>query len=406
MTEPDSEHVLSVTDLTAGIKGLLAAEFGLVTVRGQISNLRRQSSGHAYFSLKDDGAQIGAVMWRYRTSRLRFRPEDGQEVLATGKVDVYPPHGKYQLVVDRLEPLGVGALHVAFEQLKQRLAAEGLFGAELKQPLPFLPTRVAVVTSPSGAALRDFLRVAFRRMPGAWITVFPVRVQGDEAPDEIVDALERAGRLIDVDVIVATRGGGSIEDLWSFNEERVARAMAACPVPVVNGVGHETDTTIADYVADARAATPSEAAELVFPEVADLTARLTENRGRLDLAVNARLRSVRERIEALGKTYALAQPVEALRRHSQRLDELEERALAALGRRVDGARERVGRVAGHLEAVSPLAVLSRGYSITTREDDRAPVVEAATVAAGDRIVTRLHAGRIVSEVREIRTEEE
>jgi len=380
---------------------MLGDAFPAIAVRGQVSNLRRQSSGHLYFSLKDEDAQLGCAMWRSAARRLRFRPEDGQDVVATGRIEVYPPHGKYQLIVEDLAPLGVGELHLRLEELKRKLALDGLFAPDRKRPLPLLPRRVAVVTSPTSAALRDFLRIARRRAPGAWITVFPVRVQGDEAQGEIVQALADVPAVGDFDVVVATRGGGSIEDLWAFNEEAVARAIAGCPVPVVSAVGHETDTTLADLVADARAATPSEAAELVFPETAELSARLAEGRARLERAAGDRLVRARERMTALEKSHALARPVERLRLLAQRLDEWEERAGEALDRAVAAARERLARTAAHLDGVSPLAVLARGWSITRREGDAEPLRRAADVRCGDRLRTRLAEGEVVSEVTEV-----
>ena len=401
--------MFSVREITSLIAGLLGEAFPRVAIRGQISNLRRQSSGHIDFTLKDEAAQLPAVLWKSGAARLKFRPEDGQEVVASGRIEVYPPHGKYQLVCDGLSPLGVGELHLRFEQMKQQLGAEGLFDEERKRPLPMIPRHVAVITSPTGAAVRDFLKIALRRMPRAWITLVPARVQGEGSIDDVVAALAAAPTLPHVDVVILARGGGSIEDLWTFNEERVARAIAACPVPVVSAVGHETDTTIADFVADLRAATPSESAEIVFPDVEELTARLVENRTRVARAVSRRLELARERLVALERTHALARPVERLRRLAQDLDEWETRAFAALERHVVRSRERLGRVAGHLEAVSPLAVLARGYSITFREaGGRSGRSEALRgidgIAAGERLVTRLARGSVVSEV--VETHEE
>ncbi len=394
--------VLSVSQVTAVIQELLGEAFPRVAVRGQISNLRRQSSGHLYFSLKDEGAQLPCVMWRSAADRLKFRPQDGQEVVASGAIDVYPPHGKYQLVASSLAPLGMGELHLRFEELKKRLAAEGLFAAERKRPLPTIPRRAAVVTSPTGAAVRDLLRIAFRRMPRAWITVFPARVQGEGSVEDVVGALRLVPRLGEFDVAIVCRGGGSIEDLWTFNEEAVARAIADCPVPVVSAVGHETDTTIADFVADVRAATPSEAAEIVFPEFDALEADLAERRVRLANAATQRMEDARRRLEALAKHRALAEPGQRLRRVAQDLDQWEERAALALSRRVERSRERLARVAGHLEAVSPLAVLGRGYSITSREGRRGALRGVEGLAAGERLVTRLAKGSILSEVVDVR----
>lgn len=406
--------VLTVGQITSVIAELLGEAIPRTAIRGQIANLRRQSSGHVYFTLKDEAAQLPAVMWRSSAARLRFKPEDGQEVVATGKIEVYAPHGKYQLVVDSLSPVGVGELHLRFEELKRRLAAEGLFDEGRKRPLPAFPRRVAVVTSPTGAALRDLLKIAYRRMPGAWITLFPVRVQGDGAAEQIASAIAAIGKVgagadgafdSSFDVAIVGRGGGSIEDLWAFNEEVVARAIAASPVPVVSAVGHETDTTIADFVADRRAATPSESAEIVFPDTAEIAARIDEGRTRLAKAVTARVERARERLVAFERSAALARPLERLRRISQDLDEWERRGLQALASRVAKARERTTRVAAHLEAVSPVAVLVRGYSITTREGLREALRGAEGLAPGDRIVTRLARGRITSEVIEADTQE-
>ena len=398
------DDVFTVSEITSAVAELLGEAFPRVAIRGQISNLKRQSSGHLYFSLKDEGAQLGCAMWRSSADKLKFRPQDGQEVVASGRIEVYPPHGKYQLIATSLSPLGLGDLHVKFEELKKKLAAEGLFDASRKRPLPLWPRRVALVTSPTSAAIRDFLRIAYRRMPGAWITVLPVRVQGDDAWKEIAAAVRAVPRLGEFDVIVVGRGGGSIEDLWAFNEEGLARAIVDSPVPVVSAVGHETDTTIADFAADLRAATPSEAAEVVFPDAAELAAQIADGRARLQGAVGQRMEAARERLRRLAQHRALAEPAQRLRRIAQDLDQWEERAVLALTRRVEASRERLSRVASHLEAVSPLAVLSRGYSITGREGRREALRGVEGMARGDRIVSRLAAGSLVSEVVDIRAE--
>jgi exodeoxyribonuclease VII large subunit len=399
-----ADDVFTVSEITDAVAAMLSDAFPRVAVRGQISNLRRQSSGHLYFSLKDEGAQLGCAMWRSSADKLKFRPEDGQDVVASGRIEVYPPHGKYQLIVGSLATMGLGDLHLKFEEMKKKLAAEGLFAPDRKRPLPLWPRRVAVVTSPTSAAVRDFLRIAFRRMPGAWITVFPVRVQGEGAWKEVAGALADAPRLGEFDAVVVARGGGSIEDLWAFNEEGLARAIVASPVPVVSAVGHETDTTIADFAADVRAATPSEAAEIVFPDVEALAAQVADGRQRLTAAVVQRMESARETLTRVAHHRALAEPAQRLRRIAQDLDQWEERAMLALTRRVDASRERMSRVAAHLEAVSPLAVLSRGYSITTREGRRETLRGVAGIERGDRVVTRLAAGRLVSEVIDVRPE--
>ncbi len=388
------EPVVTVGQITHAIAGMLGEAFPHVVVRGQISNLRRPGSGHVYFSLKDDDAQLACAMWRSNAGRLRFQPEHGQEVVATGHIDVYPPRGSYQLIVRDLAPLGVGELHLRFEALKKQLHGEGLFAPERKQSLPLLPRRVAVVTSRSTAALQDLLRIARRRMPACWVTLFPARVQGQGAADEVAAALDLLPSVGEFDVVIVTRGGGSLEDLWAFNEEVVARAIARCPVPVVSAVGHEIDTTIADLVADARAATPSEAAELVFPDTEELVARVQDGRARLGRAVTDRIRREREHLHALERTHALARPADLLQRAAQDLDEWERRGADALSRRVATARDRLSRTAGHLSAVSPLAVLDRGYAIATRDGARAPLRDAASVTVGDSVDVRLARGRL------------
>lgn len=394
---------LTVTELTAQVRALLGDAFPRVIVAGQVSNLREQRSGHLYFSLKDEGAQIPAAMWRSQAARLRFRPDDGQEVVARGRIDVYAPHGRYQLIVDAMRPVGVGDLHRRYQELGRRLSEEGLFDPARKRPLPLLPRRVAIVTSPTSAALRDLLRVAWRRDPDAWITVHPVRVQGEAATAEIEAALLAADRSRRYDVIVTGRGGGSLEDLWCFNEERVVRAIAGCATPVVTCVGHETDTTLADHAADARAATPSEAAELVFPERRALGLRLEELRTRADRAVELHVDRCRRAVRAVESSAALARPLDRLERMRERLDELGERADRAALQRVDAARERTGRLAAHLQAVSPTSILERGYSITLHEGR--PLRDAASVEPGSRVETRLARGSVTAVIETTSSEE-
>src|SRR5262245_30244611 len=311
---PDAgRRVFTVSELTRAVKNTLEGRFGGLWVEGEISNLRVHTSGHVYFTLKDDEAQVRAVLFRGRMRRVRFEPADGLHVLAFGRLEVYAVRGEYQLVCDVLEPKGLGALQLAFEQLKARLAAEGLFDAARKRPLPVLPRRVGLVTSPTGAAVRDFLRVVTRRFAGLQVLVCPVRVQGDTAAGEIAEALATLNRRGDLDVIVVARGGGSLEDLWAFNEEAVARAIAASKIPVISAVGHETDVTIADFVADLRAPTPSAAAELVVREKAQLVAHLGSLRERLQGAVGQRVRRWRERLDDLGRRRVLTDPARPLR---------------------------------------------------------------------------------------------
>jgi exodeoxyribonuclease VII large subunit len=438
--------VYTVGELTARIKGQLEEAFPAAWVEGEISNLRLPSSGHAYFTLKDDQAQLRCVLFRNRWRRVRFDPEDGMHVLAFGGLDVYAARGEYQLVVELLEPKGLGALQLAFEQLKRKLEAEGLFDPARKRPLPLFPRTIGIVTSPSGAALRDMLRIIDRRFGELRILIAPVRVQGDGAPGEIVRALEDLGERPEVDVIIVGRGGGSIEDLWAFNDEQVARAIAAARAPVISAVGHETDVTIADFVADLRAPTPSAAAELVVREKLAVAQGLAELRLRLGQAVAARLARARERTTWLIRRRVLTEPGRALRDQHRRLDELALRLRAAVrtahrqaahrrallantlsslhplarisrdqavlgqlrGRlhaarlsRVKADRARFESAVGRLGSLSPLAVLGRGYSLT-RLPTGALVTSAAGVRAGDAIEILLHQGALDARVERVR----
>jgi len=294
-----SPRVYTVSTLTEEIKGLLETHFEFIWVEGEISNFRMPSSGHFYMVLKDENAQVRAVMFRPQARYLKFTPEDGMMILAQGRIGVYQPRGEYQIILDYLEPLGVGALALAFEQLKKKLAAEGLFDEAVKRPLPFLPQRVAVITSPTGAAIRDFLKVIRRRFANMEIIVVPVKVQGEGATEEMVEALKIVNDALDVDVIVLTRGGGSLEDLWAFNREELAYAIRASHIPVVSAVGHEIDITISDLAADLRAPTPSAAAELLVAEKESLKERLAEHQGRLASAFKQQLAFAQERLGLL-----------------------------------------------------------------------------------------------------------
>jgi exodeoxyribonuclease VII large subunit len=437
-TPDPGRKICTVSELTASIKDEVEARFGGLWVTGEISNWRLVSSGHAYFTLKDEGAQVRAVLFRSRARRLRFEPADGIAVLAFGNLDVYAARGEYQLVCEVIEPRGLGALQLAFDQLKARLAAEGLFDAARKRPLPAFPRRIGLVSSPTGAAVRDFLRVITRRFAGVHVLVHPVHVQGDLAVPEIVRALADLNRLGDLDVLVLARGGGSLEDLWAFNEEAVARAIAASKIPVISAVGHETDVTIADFVADLRAPTPSAAAELVVREKAQLVASLRNLESRLRRAALRRVERLAERLRDLARRRALSDPARALRDRQRRVDELTVRLARAVRRQAAGARERVTRagralrpealraglrqserrlgelrhglvrgargglsrrrhaiesLAGRLDSLSPLGVLARGYAICTLETGRA-ARRAEEVAIGTAVRVRLAEGSL------------
>ena len=405
--------VLSVSQLTDQLRGIVEEKFPAVWVEGEISNFRLYSSGHAYFTLKDENAQLRAVLFRTRTRRLRFEPGDGQHVIAFGSLEVYAQRGEYQLVVELLEPRGLGALQLAFEQLKQRLGAEGLFDATRKRPLPRFPRKIGVVTSPSGAALRDILRIIGRRFAGLHIVIAPCRVQGEGAGEEIAQGIADLNRLGDVDVIIAGRGGGSLEDLWAFNEEVVARAIAGSKTPVISAVGHEVDVTIADFVADLRAPTPSAAAELVVREkqaivdgldalrvrldravrrpLSDLERRVDDARSRLDHAGRVAHGRVAHRIELLTARLRAASPFNRLAVGRHRLDRVHGRLHGAVAGRVLTARHRLASAVGRLESLSPLAVLGRGYSLT-RTPEGTVVRSARDVRPGSRVDVLLGEG--------------
>ena len=397
---PDHQaKILTVSQLSQLIEGTLESAFQSLWVSGEISEVSRPHSGHVYFTLRDEAAQIRAVIWRSVASRLRFQLEDGQQVVCHGDIDVYPPRGTYQLVVRQVEPRGLGALQLAFKQLQRRLEAAGLFERARKRPLPPFPRRVGFVTSPTGAAIRDFLQVAARRFRGVEILVIPARVQGEGAADEIARAIGLANRLRPLlDVLVVGRGGGSIEDLWSFNEEIVVRAIVASQTPVVSAVGHEIDVTLADLAADVRALTPSEAAERVIPSAEELTTRLAVLQRRMVAMLRSRATAARRHVEQVSRSRVLRNPQALVYDLSHRLDELDDLALRAVRRRLELARDKLAAIACRTDALSPLAVLGRGFSMTTRQADGALVRSADQVAVGDRLVTRLSKGQIESVV--------
>jgi exodeoxyribonuclease VII large subunit len=435
----------TVTELTTMVGNALAArpELEDVLVEGEISNLTRPSSGHLYFTLKDGAASLGCVCFRSNALRIPFAPENGMTVVAHGVVTVYPQQGRYQLILDRLEPSGVGALAMAVEQRKRKLAAEGLLDPRLRRPLPLLPKRVALVTSRTGAALHDVVTVMGRRAPCVDLVFSPATVQGEGAADTIVAALRRAGRVSGVEVVLLVRGGGSLEDLMAFNEESVARAIRACPVPVVTGIGHETDITIADLVADHRAATPSAAAETAVPSCGQLRGELAGLERRLRDGLRAELLHKRQRtrrqaeglarlspglrvarmrqdvhardarlrgallagvavrhltLERLRGSLALHSPLQAIPLHRERLARRGARLAGGVRVLVDGRRRRLDGARGRLEALSPLQVMERGYSITVDEATGRVLRSATGVRPGAILQTRLAGGQLRSEV--------
>jgi len=439
-----SRRVLTVTELTVRVRDLLEAEFFEVWVEGELSNCRVWNTGHLYFTLKDGSSQIRSVIFRSALRYLKFKPADGLRVVARGRVSVYEPKGEYQLVCEHLEPHGLGALQLAFEQLKKRLQAEGLFDAARKRPLPSFPRKIGIVTSLDGAAIRDIIKVLRRRYANAHLVICPARVQGEDAAPEIARALRQIARVPGVDVVIVGRGGGSIEDLWAFNEEVVARAIARVPVPVISAVGHETDVTIADFVADQRAPTPSAAAELVVSAKDDFLARIARLHGRLHSAAHSRVQSLSRRVHvvtarpafagvpgrvamrgrhAAELSHALARVMRAGLAARERRRQQIERQLTTfdLGRRLAGIRTRLvgaegrltgavrrrqhraeaqlGSVAGRLDTLSPLAVLGRGYAVAWNADRTRVLRDAATVAPGDTVQVTLASGELECEVR-------
>ncbi|HVO25827.1 MAG TPA: exodeoxyribonuclease VII large subunit [Candidatus Margulisiibacteriota bacterium] len=373
--------VLTVSQLNQRVRETLDAELGEFWVVGEISNFRVPPSGHFYFSLKDDRSQIAAVMFRSANQLLAYRPDDGMEVIVRGRIGLYEVRGALQLYVEAMEPRGLGSLQLALEQLKKRLAAEGLFAEARKRPLPFLPRAVGIVTALGGAAIHDLLVVLRTRLPGVRIVVRPVRVQGKEAPADIVRAIAEISRVAAVDVLIVGRGGGSLEDLWAFNDEGVARAIAAARMPVVSAVGHEIDVTIADLVADRRAPTPTAAAAMVVPDHHDLHIWFERMGAGLLTGVQRQIARQRERLTAQARH--LRDPRQVLRALQLRVDELSERALRGVTTRLRLARQQLRGGAERLQALSPLAVLARGYSITRRADTGAVVRDASSLQAGD-----------------------
>jgi exodeoxyribonuclease VII large subunit len=439
--ELPERKIYTVSELTQQIRDLLEREFPSVWIQGEISNLRSAPSGHVYFTLKDDTAQIRCVMFKLQRRFLKFRLEDGLHVIAWGRISVYSLRGEYQLILDTMEPVGLGSLMLAFEQLRERLIAEGLFDEGKKKPIPSFPKRIGLVTSSRGAAVRDMIRISRRRFPGTHILLSPATVQGDRAPEEIVAAIDRLCSAGDVDVIIIGRGGGSIEDLWAFNDEKVVRAVAGCPLPIVSAVGHETDVTLTDFAADLRASTPSAAAEMVVPDKEDLLESVLHLSARMKTCMRNFLeRRVSILNELLRRLY---DPRRQIQERRMRLDELtirlsltirrkletESREIVALAtrlrpeyliREIDAGRNQcstlfadllrtirntlkecrgsVENIAAKLDSLSPLSVLARGYSVTLRPQTGIVITDAAQVRTGEELQVRLHRGELTCQV--------
>lgn len=396
----DERQILSVSQLNAHLKELIDADFFVqnVYVRGEISNYKLYPSGHHYFTIKDSESALKCVMFRFAAGSLRFRPENGMKVIAFGRVQVYPRDGAYQLYVSSMTPDGVGDLTIAFEQLKEKLYNEGLFDESHKKPIPRFPMRIGVVTSSAGAAVHDIIRVLRKRWPIGKILLLPVRVQGVEAPPEIVGAIRYANRHNIADVLIVGRGGGSIEDLWAFNDERVARAIYESEIPIISAVGHEPDVTISDFVADLRAATPSNGAELCAPDYSELLEYLDSAEARSYNAVMSGLKRSRQRLDALKEKRVMQDPKNYVEDRKQNLTHLEARLTSAVGMSISRARERFAASASKLDALSPLKVLGRGYSIAKTAEGKV-IKSAKDVKPGDEITISLKKDTIEAIVR-------
>lgn len=391
-----NQPVLTVSALTRKIKELLENSFPRLWVEGEISNLKLATSGHLYFTLKDADSQISCAMWRSRAGMLVFQPENGMKVIVEGDLQVYERGGNYQLIVQQIQPAGLGSLQAAFEALKRRLNKEGLFDPAHKQPLPDFPQRVGVVTSPTGAAIRDIISVMRRRQPGVEIILYPVRVQGEGAAGEIARAIEDFNQFGEVDVLIVGRGGGSLEDLWAFNEEIVARAIYASRIPIVSAVGHEIDFSIADFVADRRAATPSAAAELVVRDRGELQGQLNYYREKFAGQLQSFIEERRTRLKNLRSGYGFRRPQDLIYQSMQRLDELQ-RSMQMLSRHhIDLKRSGLGNLQRQIAALNPEAVLNRGYSICYKNGTI--LKDAAAVSAGDHVKVRLAKGEFGAQV--------
>jgi len=439
--ESSEPQILTIEELNLSIKQILEGQLSLIWVRGEISNFKAHTSGHYYFSLKDAKSQINAVMFRGHNSRLRFKPTDGMEVIVRGRISVYEPRGNYQILCEMMEPVGAGALQKAFEQLKNKLKAEGLFEPARKKAIPPMPRHVAVVTSPTGAAIRDILNILSRRAPWLPVTVVPTVVQGESAAPQICEALLKAQKLPEVDVIILGRGGGSIEDMWCFNDEKLARLIAASPTPVISAVGHEIDFTIADFVADLRAPTPSAAAELVAKSSQELTTRLQQLQRLLNLNMQKYLKALEQKWQILNK--GLVDPQKKLQDLALRNDDLVSRLQLAMEHKLSGKcyklkilnermvspqvlidkrkqsleflsaslqkgaehgverkRAQLGRWMSVLESLSPLKVVERGYSIVKKDHEL--IKSSSQVKAGDRVQITLAHGELEARVEQVK----
>lgn len=401
MNEQKEKHIYTVSELTKYVRAILEDSFPAVWIEGEISNFVLHSSGHMYFSLRDAGASLKCAMFARSNAKLKFKPKDGMKVICFGKLSVYEARGDYQLIAEEIEPKGIGALQLQFQQLKEKLQKEGLFDQKHKVAIPFLPTRIGIVTSPTGAAIRDILNIARRRFSNVEIIINPVKVQGESAKDEIANAIRQFNRLKNIDVMVVTRGGGSLEDLWPFNEEVVARAIYESEIPVISAVGHEIDFTISDFVADFRAPTPSAAAELVIPRKEELVGLISTATTRLNNALAGKVNRLAERLSAVRDSYILRQPLNLIVQYEQTIDGLHKDIAIRIEHLVRMRGENYNLLAGKLEAFNPLAILKRGYSVTVKLPEGAILKDIGALKIGDTVETKLGKGKFRSKVEEI-----
>lgn len=397
----EKRHIYTISELTHEIRKLLEEGFAQIWVEGEISNFTHHPSGHMYFSLKDKSSVLSAVLFRNVNQNLKFKLKSGMQVVCLGKITVYEKRGQYQLNVIKIEPKGVGALGLAFEQLKQDLAKEGLFDSKHKQPIPFLPQRIGIVTSPTGAAIRDILKVLKRRFTNLQIILNPVRVQGEGSSLEIAQAIDDFNRFGKVDVLIVGRGGGSTEDLWAFNEEVVARAIYRSQIPVISAVGHEIDYTISDFVADLRAATPSAAAEQVIAHKQELLDRLDGLFSRAKFAIYSEMEKLADKLGSLKERYAFRQPGDLVQQHQQRIDDLVANLDMKLKHLAEIYREKYNVLIGKLHALSPLNILLRGYSITFKLPKAEVITKARMLKPGIKVKTKVAEGAFISSVEEV-----
>ena len=403
-SELDPQHIYSIAEITHEIKLLLETTIPVVWIEGEISNLKFHSSGHWYFSLKDKDSQINCVMWRSRNAGLFFTPQDGMKVLALGKVTVYEKRGYYQFDVIKMQPAGIGELQLAFEQLKNRLQEEGLFDDEFKQPIAQYPESIGIVTSPTGAAIQDLTNILNRRFPGIEIILKPVKVQGEGAASEIAAAIDEFNEFGKVDVLIIGRGGGSLEDLWAFNEEVVARAIFRSKIPVISAVGHEIDFSISDFVADLRAPTPSAAAELTVPDRTELLNRILQYRKTIFEISTSFIQYQRDRLKSLVGSYSFLKTPDLVRQYQQRLDELIHTMQMTLDHRFNLQSQKLMSLVHRIQALAPESVLKRGYSICYRAEDNKIIRESNLLQVNDKIKVQFYKGKIVGRIEEVKEE--